>query len=64
MLVSRGDLFFVNAGSHSNLRLVFGQEPPERIRKGIRVLGTILKRKLREARVAAVSGEPEPLPLM
>ena len=64
VLVSRGDLFFVNAGSHSNLRLVFGQEPPERIRKGIRVLGTILKRKLREARVAAVSGEPEPLPLM
>ncbi len=64
VLVGRGDLFFIGGGSHSNLRLVFAQERPEAITKGIRILGGILKRKLREAREAAVSGAPEALPVL
>jgi GntR family transcriptional regulator/MocR family aminotransferase len=64
VLVGRGDLFSVSGGSRNNLRLVFGQASPEAIRKGIRVLGTILKRKVKEAVGVAWSGAPEPLPII
>lgn len=64
VLVSRGDLFYVDAGTHNNLRLVFAQAEPAEIRRGIRTLGTILNRKVKDARAAVAAGVPEPLPII
>jgi DNA-binding transcriptional MocR family regulator len=64
VLVGRGDLFYVDGGTHNNLRLVFAQAKPAEIRSGIRSLGTILTRKAREAKAAASAGAPEPLPII
>jgi len=64
VLVSRGDLFYVDGGTHGNLRLVFAQAEPADIRKGIRTLGSILNRKVKDARAAVAAGAPEPLPII
>lgn len=64
VLVGRGDLFYVDGGTHNNLRLVFAQAKPAEIRSGIRSLGAILARKAREAKAAASAGAPEPLPII
>lgn len=64
VLVSSGEIFSVRGGSRSNLRLVFGQAGAEAIRKGVKVLGAILHRKMEEARAADLAGEAESLPVL
>jgi 2-aminoadipate transaminase len=64
VLVGRGDVFYVDGGTGNNLRLVFAQAGPARIRAGIRILGNILKRKVKEVRAAATAGAPEPLSII
>ena len=62
VLVGRGDLFYLDGGTHNNLRLVFAQASLEEIESGIKILGSILARKAEEAREAASAGSPGPLP--
>jgi DNA-binding transcriptional MocR family regulator len=64
VLVGRGDLFHVDGGRHNNLRLVYAQADPAAIRRGIRAMGSILGRKLRERRTAAREGVAESLPII
>jgi len=64
VFVGRGDLFFIDGGTHSNLRLVFAQASPAEIRRGIRILGAILHRKVRERRTTAAAGATAPLPII
>ena len=64
VLVGRGDLFYVDGGTHNNLRLVFAQAGPEEIRKGIRILGVVLRTLMKEGRESARSGVPEALPII
>ncbi len=64
VLVGRGDTFYVDGGTHNNLRLVFAQAGPADIRRGIRILGSILRRRLRERRAAVAPGLPEPLSII
>jgi len=64
VFVGRGDLFYVDGGTHNNLRLVYAQAGPAEIRKGIRILGAILHRKVRERRTAATMGTPASYPII
>jgi GntR family transcriptional regulator/MocR family aminotransferase len=64
VFVGRGDLFFIDGGTHNNLRLVYAQASPVEIRRGIRILGAILHRKVREGRTAAAAGATAPLPVI
>jgi DNA-binding transcriptional MocR family regulator len=64
VVVGRGDLFYVDGGGHGNLRLVYAQASPDQIRRGIRILGSVLKEQSREGREAAVSGAIEALPII
>ena len=64
VLVGSGDLFFVDGGTHNNLRLVFAQAGTRAIARGIRTLGKILHRKMRERRTGAEIGAPESLPII
>ena len=61
-ITTRQITFYVDGGTHDNLRLVFAQAGPPEIRKGIRVLGAILSRKVREKRTAATAIAPAALP--
>jgi len=62
VFVGRGDLFYVDGGTHDNLRLVFAQAGEPAIRKGIRILGAILSKKIREKRTATIASAPAALP--
>jgi DNA-binding transcriptional MocR family regulator len=64
VFVGSGDLFFIDGGTHNNLRLVYAQASPPEIRRGIRILGAILHRKVREKRTAAAAGATAPLPVI
>lgn len=64
VLVGRGDLFYVGGGTHNNLRLVFAQARPDEIRRGIRVLGQVLKSQMREMRERPERLAPESLPII
>jgi DNA-binding transcriptional MocR family regulator len=64
VFVGRGDLFFVDGGTHNNLRLVFAQAAPAEIRRGIRILGGILHRKTRERKASEASGASIALPII
>jgi GntR family transcriptional regulator/MocR family aminotransferase len=64
VLVSSGDLFFIRSGPRTNLRMVFGQAGLADIEKGIRILGRILDRRVREADRASATGTAESLPVL
>ncbi|HZE88883.1 MAG TPA: hypothetical protein VE404_05005, partial [Verrucomicrobiae bacterium] len=64
VFVGRGDLFYVDGGTHNNLRLVYAQAEPPEIRKGIKILGSILHRKVRERRTSAASAAAASLPII
>ncbi len=64
VLVGRGDLFYVDGGTRHNLRLAFSQAPPADIQRGVRMLGDLIKRKIKARRTAPATGSPEPLPLI
>ncbi|HET9481494.1 MAG TPA: PLP-dependent aminotransferase family protein [Candidatus Polarisedimenticolia bacterium] len=62
--VGRGDLFYVDGGTRQNLRLTYAQAGPREIQRGIRILGDIIKQKLRTRRTAPRSGATGTLPLI
>jgi 2-aminoadipate transaminase len=64
VLVGSGDLFYLDGGTHNNLRLVFAQASLDEIERGIEILGSILARKADEAGEAASDGSPGPLPII
>jgi DNA-binding transcriptional MocR family regulator len=63
VLVGRGDLFFVDGLTHDNLRLVFAQASPDEIRRGVKILGAILRKQLRRRESGASGAHEEPLPI-
>jgi len=51
-----GELFYAGSPRRNQMRLTFGATPPQRIRRGIKILGGILSRYARrelEQRTAA-----------
>jgi 2-aminoadipate transaminase len=52
---SPGPLFFPNGGGHGYLRLSYVRETAERIREGVRILGSLIQEH--PAHVAAVSAQ-------
>ncbi|HZI94615.1 MAG TPA: PLP-dependent aminotransferase family protein [Patescibacteria group bacterium] len=63
VMVGRGDLFYVDSSTGQNLRLTFSQVTPREIHRGIRVLGDIIKQRIRTRRAErrATAGESMPL---
>ncbi len=63
VLFAPGPAFYPNGGGHSGLRLTFNRETPERIRTGVRILGELIRRRMRspETRSASPDGAV-PLP--
>jgi DNA-binding transcriptional MocR family regulator len=64
VLVGRGDLFYVDGGRRQNLRLTFSQAGPREIHAGIRVLGEIIKQRMRVRRPVRGTARAESLPLI
>jgi len=63
VLVGRGDLFHLGHRTRENLRLSFSQEAPQRIARGVRILGEVIKERI-AARPPARIGPESPLPLI
>jgi 2-aminoadipate transaminase len=64
VLVGLGDLFYVDGGTRQNLRLTFSQAGPREIHVGIRVLGEIIKQRMRVRRSERGTARAESLPLI
>ncbi|MGH9867508.1 MAG: PLP-dependent aminotransferase family protein [Candidatus Polarisedimenticolia bacterium] len=64
VLVGRGDLFHVEGGARNNLRLTFSQAGVREIHRGIRLLGDVIHKAMRERRAPAREGAGESLPLI
>lgn len=63
VLFAPGPAFYPNGGGQSGLRLTFNRETPERIHTGVRILGELIRRRMRspEKRSASPDGAV-PLP--
>jgi DNA-binding transcriptional MocR family regulator len=46
VLFAPGPAFFPNGGGQAGLRLTFNRETPERIRKGVRILGELIRKRM------------------
>ena len=64
VLVSLGDLFYVDGGTGSNLRLTFSQASREEIVRGVRILGEIIHKKMGESVKSESRTAAESLPLI
>jgi len=64
VLVGRGDLFHLDGGMKQNLRLTFSQATPREIHRGIRLLGDIIKQRIRRRRSEPQTPPAESLPLI
>lgn len=63
VIVSPGDLFFVDGGTGRHLRLTFAQSGEKEISQGIRILGDAI-RKSGRGKSAGVAENTEPLPII
>ncbi|HKY34233.1 MAG TPA: PLP-dependent aminotransferase family protein [Candidatus Polarisedimenticolia bacterium] len=64
VLVGRGDLFHLEGGARGNLRLTFSQAGARDIHRGIRVLGDVIQKSIRQRRTGPRGRAAEPLPLI
>ncbi len=64
VLVGRGDLFYLDGGQGHNLRLTFSQVSEREIHRGIRILGDIIKRRIKARRAGPKVSSAESLPLI
>ncbi len=63
VLVGRGDLFYLGAAPRGHLRLAFSQASPAQIRKGIEILGEVIRKRI-AARPRSAAAEVPPLPII
>lgn len=59
-----GGMLFPDAQQHGHMRLSFGTEPPERIERGLRLLGRVLEGHLRRNSAAPVMAHGTASPLV
>jgi len=64
VVVGRGDLFYVESPRRENLRLAYSMTSPAIIRKGIAVLGEIIRRRMTEGPIPRREKRAEPMPLI